>query len=550
MKLYGIALGILMCVLLAGGAYAGATGLMDSVFAYRSPLHASPPPPGQPLGRPLTRRVVFVLIDALREDTSRRPDVMPFLAELRERGAWATMHSRPPSYSEPGYTVLLTGAWPDLSDGPAINLDYDEIPTWTQDNLFSAAHHAGLATAVSSHYWFEKLIPQSDVSVSFYTPGEDQAADRAVVDAALPWLREGGYSFVLIHIDQVDYAGHHEGGPRDPRWDAAARRADDLLREVTAALDLGQDTLFVCSDHGQIDRGGHGGQDPVTLVEPFVLAGAAVKPGPYGDVDMVDVAPTLAALLGANLPASGQGRVRTEMLALDAGQAAAIQSALQAQQSQLLAAYQTAIGQRSEVRPGDDPVASHQAALEAARAARLNAERWPRAIVALIVALIPAAVLFRRRGRDVAWMLGGGLLYVALFNARYALRDGLTYSLSSIASAEELILYCAVTVLMALIPAWVLAWLASGAFRRAPRPGAEFRVGLTLVTLYLLTLPILWSFALNGVVVTWTLPDFASAFLSFLSSIQILMVAVAGLLWIGLAALITALIGRQAKRVI
>ncbi|HEX9028622.1 MAG TPA: alkaline phosphatase family protein, partial [Anaerolineales bacterium] len=299
-----IILGVLVCLLLAAGAYFWATGLLDSLYAYRSPLHSQPPAPGAAIGTPAARRVVFVLIDALRNDTSLKPDVMPFLNELRQNAAFATMHSRPPSYSEPGYSVLLTGAWPDLSDGPTINLDYDQIPTWTQDNLFSAAHRAGIKTAVSGYYWFEKLIPQSAVDLSFYTPGEDKVADRQVVDAALPWLRQDSAQLVLIHIDQVDYAGHHEGGPIDPRWDAAARRADDLLREIAATLDLSKDVLFVCSDHGQIDRGGHGGQDPITLIEPFVLAGAGIQPGQYPDVQMVDVAPTLAALLGTNIPAT------------------------------------------------------------------------------------------------------------------------------------------------------------------------------------------------------------------------------------------------------
>ncbi len=150
---------IVMCLLLAGGAYFWATGIMDSLYAYRSPLHDSPPSPGQPLGEPVTRRVVFVLVDALRVDTASQPDVMPFLNELRQQGAWATMHSRAPSYSESAYSVLLTGAWPDVSDGPTMNLEYEEIPVWTQDNLFSAAHRAGIKTAVSGYNWFEKLIP-------------------------------------------------------------------------------------------------------------------------------------------------------------------------------------------------------------------------------------------------------------------------------------------------------------------------------------------------------------------------------------------------------
>ncbi|HEX7973743.1 MAG TPA: alkaline phosphatase family protein, partial [Anaerolineales bacterium] len=370
-----IILGIIACLVFAAGAYFWATSLMDSVYAYRSPLHNRPPASGDALGKPITRRVVFVLIDALREDTSLKPDVMPFLNELRQKGAWASMHSRPPSYSEPGYSVLLTGAWPDLSDGPTINLDYADIPTFTQDDLFSAAHRAGLKTGISGYYWFEKLVPQAAVSDHFYTPLEDRTADRQVVDAVLPWLKGGADQLVLIHLDQVDYAGHYEGGPRDPRWDQAARRTDDLLREIAATLDLSQDTLFISSDHGQIDRGGHGGQDPITLVEPWVLVGAGVKPGQYGNVNMVDVAPTLAALLGTNLPASNQGRVRTEMLALNSAQTKTIHTAFEIQQQQLLDAYQAAIGSRSDFVAGKDRLAAYQNTLQNARAARLKVER-------------------------------------------------------------------------------------------------------------------------------------------------------------------------------
>ena len=80
-----------------------------------------------------------------------------------------------------------------------------------------------MQTAVSGYEWFEKLIPAEAVTAGFYTPGEDRIADREVVDAALPWLRSGEYELVLIHLDQVDYAGHHEGGAADPNWDAAAQ---------------------------------------------------------------------------------------------------------------------------------------------------------------------------------------------------------------------------------------------------------------------------------------------------------------------------------------
>jgi hypothetical protein len=531
-------LGLVLCLLLVVGAYFWATGLMDSLYAYRSPLHDTPPTPGQPVGEPLARRIVFVLIDALRLDTSLRPEVMPFLQELRQQGAWATMHSRPPSYSAPGYSVLLTGAWPDLSDGPALNLEYEDIPTFTQDNVFSAVHRAGMGTAVSAFNWFEKLIPQSAVDHSFYTAGEDRLADRAVVDAALPWLQDEAVQLTLIHLDQVDYAGHYEGGPLDPRWDAAAGRADALLGEIAGGLDLTRDTLLVCSDHGQIDQGGHGGQDAVTLLEPFVLVGGGVRSGEYPNVNMVDVAPTVAAMLGANIPASSQGRVLTDMLELSDRQLAAVQARSEEQQAQLLDLYQAAIGRQVMPQPGRDAVARHQRALEEARLARLNRERLPRAALALPFALIPLVVMWRRRGRTIVRLLAGALLYLLLFNLRYAVLSGRTYSLSSVRSADELIAYCAITAALALLVAWLLTAFGLRLFRRPSVESARLALALALLVTYLLSLPVLLSYALNGALVGWTLPHMASTFLAFISLLQILVVGALGLLLVGLTALV------------
>lgn len=468
---------IAFCLSAAAGAYVWATSLIDSLYAYRSPLQNSAPVPGPSVGDPLSRRVVFVLIDALRYDTSIQASMMPFLNELRSQGASATMHSRPPSFSEPGYTVLLTGAWPELSDGPAINLDYEQIPTFTQDNLFSAAQRAGLRTAVSGYYWFEKLIPQQAVSDSFYTPGEDRQADQQVIEAALPWLANPADALVLIHIDQVDYAGHHEGGPAGPNWAAAATRADDLLRQVAAQLDFEKDTLLIASDHGQIDRGGHGGPEPITLVEPFVLVGAGVRPGDYGDIQMVDLAPTVAALLGLNIPAAAQGSVQTEMLNMPPAQLERITALTAQQQAGLLKAYATAMGKdmpaieaaqsTADGFVGADPVtASYQKALDNLHASRLNAERLPRAALALLLALIPMAALYalvrknRISGAGLAWLVGGALLFMALFNLRYAVFDRLTYSLSSVVGANELILYCAITAGVAFLISWLVVILA------------------------------------------------------------------------------------------
>ncbi|MGD0707370.1 MAG: alkaline phosphatase family protein [Anaerolineaceae bacterium] len=541
-----LVIGIVVCLIIATGAYFWATGMIDSLYAFRSPLEANPPTPGEQLGQPVTHTLVFVLIDGLRYDTSLKTDVMPNLNKLRQMGASATMHSQVPSYSEPGYSTLLIGGWPYLHDGPAMNLDYADIPTFTQDNLFSAAHRAGLKTAISGYNWFQKLVPQDAVTTSFYTPGEDRVADQQVMEAALPWVKSGDYSLILIHLDQVDYAGHHEGGPQDIRWDQAANRCDTYLGQIMASLDLQKDTIMVVSDHGHILLGGHGGQDADVLVEPFVIAGAGVKPGQYGNMYMIDVAPTLAALLGTNIPATAQGQVLTQLLNLPQDISAKLPDAEASEQKQLLVDYTAAIGR--PVATNDIPtggnVVPYENLLGAARQVRLSGERLPRAIVAVIVMVIPLVIVFLKRKTSLLWMLAGGMLFLALFNLRYALIDHYTYSLSSLTGVMPFITYCAVTVAIALLVSWLLVAFGLKLFRGEPLLAAGNVLSFVFITLYLVCIPVAANYALNGVLITWTIPSFLPSFLGLMGLIQALLVAVLGVVLTG----VTALVARLANR--
>jgi hypothetical protein len=541
-----IALGVLALLLIAGVAYFWATSAIDSLYAFRSPLANDPPAPAPALGNPLTRRVVFVLIDGLRKDTADDASVMPFLAELRAQGASATVHSEAPSFSAPSYTVLFTGAWPDVSDGPAVNLDYDQYWTWTQDNIFSAANRAGLRTAVSGYNWFEKLIPQAAVADHFYTPGEDATADRAVVDAALPWLKSVGDQLVLIHLDQVDYAGHHEGGAESPNWSAAARRSDDLLREIVATLDLGKDTVLVTSDHGHIDRGGHGGPEPILLLQPLVLAGAGIKPGTYGDTYQVDTGPTVAALLGANVPATAQGQARTEMLALASSSSQALTAAETEQKRTIAQAYGMAINE-----PVTGEISSAEQATEAmaaAKAARLNAERLPRLILGLLVLAAFVVALIRMRGRDLAWGLLAAVAYLVVFNFRYLVLSHRTYSLTTVTGAGELITYVLINTLLAFIIGWLVFAFGTRLFLRPAGEAVRSTLAWALLTVLITGLPALVSFVWNGPLIAWTMPEFWTFFLGFLATLQILFIALFGIIFAGVAAAV-ARIRRPVARV-
>ena len=124
---------------------------------------------------------------------------------------------------------------------------------------------------------------------------------------------------------------------------------------------------------------------------------------------------------------------------------------------------------------------------------------------------------------------------------------GRTYSLSSVTSSDDLIAFVAVTGLVTFAVSWVVTAFPLRTFQGGPGRAASLTVALALVTVYLLALPILWSYALNGLFVTWALPDFGSLFLGLISGVQALAVAAGGLILCGVAALIAWPISRKRR---
>jgi|WetSurMetagenome_2_1015567.scaffolds.fasta_scaffold11475_4 hypothetical protein len=515
-----ITLSIITLLAIAIGAYLGANRMIDSIYAYRSPISAESPTPGPVIGKPLSEKVVLILIDALRVDTSTNSKVMPYLNQLLSSGAHAVMHSQTPSYSAPGYSTIFTGAWPYMNNGPAFNLDYSEIPVWTQDNLFSAAHRNGIKTGIAAYNWFEKLVPQQDVDFKFYTAGEDNIADERVVAAAIGWLEQPGNQFILVHIDQVDYAGHHEGGPQGQAWMDAAMRADSLVERIDSRLDLTKDTIIVLSDHGQIDPGGHGGHEPIVLVEPFIMAGKGVIPGEYPDVQMVDVAPTISALLGANIPSSSTGNVISGMLDLSPEYLNVYLNSEEAIHNNISVVYAKAINQ---------PLKTGQS-IESIRQNRLGKERWVRLPITLFIIIIPPLLLLLRKSKELKYWVPGALISFFGFQMRYGIIDRKSYSFSAILTPSDLIIYCAITASIALLIGFIFILVFLQPKLNDRSDAAKFTFGYVFTSLYLWLLPLGWNFILNGFIPTWTLPRLDAYFIGLLSMVILIIVSISGLL--------------------
>ena len=134
-------------------------------------------------------------------------------------------------------------------------------------------------------------------------------------------------------------------------------------------------------------------------------------------------------------------------------------------------------------------------------------------------------------------MVTSALLYALLFNLRYAVLDGLPYSLSWVGEAQEMLSYLTTTVLIAACLSWLVFFFVSRLHRQGAGRAASLSLVMTLVVIYFQALPALYSFAVNGALVTWTLPGLHSTFVAFIALFQIAFLALAGIALAGIAAL-------------
>ena len=299
----------------------------------------------------LARRVFLVVIDGLRLDRSYE---LPFLDELRRRGVDSEAMSHYPSWSRPNYVSILTGVPPGAS---GVRTNHHNAPVLL-DSLMDRARAAVLHVATATDYdvlprMFLRRKRPTGVTVAALPPLDldpESAPDPDSIeepvsqpgvrspDADLaspfddaryaPWpggfseagsaLAAGDTDLVILLVGAVDAAGHAHGG-NSPAYREAAAAADHAIARVLSRVDLQQDAVIVTADHGHTDRGGHGGAEPEVLAVPLIAAGAGIRPGAAAtDARLIDIAPTVAALLGLPAPGHGLGRTLTELLAVEA----------------------------------------------------------------------------------------------------------------------------------------------------------------------------------------------------------------------------------------
>lgn len=243
-------------------------------------------------------KTLIVGIDGLRIDDALSGDAMPRLARLASDGSFAHLTMEVPTISGPGWSSLLTGA-PHAAHGVFDNSFHGHTLASSADVL-SRAYFADQSTTTFAASGWPPLVDPSGPGPVIATRDDQRRtgthrvivrdgetygyrwADAEITAWALLALDAGAPDVSFVYLGEVDEAGHLYGGISS-EYAAAMARVDAHLGRILArvgerAREHGEAwQVAVTTDHGHLDEGGHGGDEPV--VRRSFLAAAEIRAG-------------------------------------------------------------------------------------------------------------------------------------------------------------------------------------------------------------------------------------------------------------------------------
>lgn len=118
---------------------------------------------------------------------------------------------------------------------------------------------------------------------------------------------------MILHFLGLDHIGHVLGAV-NPTIDKKLLEMDEIIKNIYEKFVLTQkNVIFITGDHGMKDAGGHGGSSRDEILVPLIVLGLKCEKNNETH-DQVDVATSVAILLGADVPEPSNGVMIPELL--------------------------------------------------------------------------------------------------------------------------------------------------------------------------------------------------------------------------------------------
>ena len=254
----------------------------------------------------MSNKVILISIDGMRADGLLKCG-NPYLDFIKKNTSYTfNAKSVMPTITLPCHLSMFHSVPPERHG--TLNNTY-VTPVRPVNGIFETLKNAGKSCTM--YYGWEPLReigrPGSLVSAEYVNAYAFEHTDGILTDRALNYIEKAHPDFVFLYMVETDEKGGHDSG-----W-----MSDTYLSYISCAIDnvkrvietVGDEySIIVTADHGGHERA-HGTSLPEDMTIPMFFCGERfVKGRELPEISLLDIAPTVADLIGVNPEREWEGR--------------------------------------------------------------------------------------------------------------------------------------------------------------------------------------------------------------------------------------------------
>ncbi|CAG9812237.1 unnamed protein product [Chironomus riparius] len=273
------------------------------------------------LNLPKINRSVLMIIDALRLDLIIDKNNFPFVHELLQKNEACMLQMKVnlPTVTKPRITALTSGTVPSFLD-VARNLGKSKIYLDTFLHQIHMKFQNIVFSGDSAWFMFpDKFFKRTYANFDSFFVNDFYEGDKNITKSLAFELKQNDWRLLILHYLGLDHIGHvfnpyHELVPEK------LKEMDQVVKvlhtKVAEWNDKSKDksVIFLTSDHGMRNAGGHSGNSFQETHIPFLMIGVNCSSNSEIFYNQIDFATSFSIMSGLPIPKSSIGALIPEMM--------------------------------------------------------------------------------------------------------------------------------------------------------------------------------------------------------------------------------------------
>lgn len=254
----------------------------------------------------MNNKVILISIDGMRADGLKMCG-NPYVEELKEMASY-TFSAKTvfPSVTLPCHMSLFHSVPPERH-GTTTNVYVPQVRP--VNGLFEQLSNAGKVCTM--YFGWNPLRdvarPASLKAAEYINAYSFDNTDGLLTTRALDYIKLAKPDFVFLYMVETDEKGGHDSGWMSEEYLKIISSAVDNVKRVIEEAG-GEYTVIITADHGGHDRC-HGTDLPEDMTIPMFFYGPEFEKGKeLGEISILDIAPTIADIMGISKAPEWEGK--------------------------------------------------------------------------------------------------------------------------------------------------------------------------------------------------------------------------------------------------